>query len=120
MKLRYEKVNGSNDVLSFDLHNAYKVISITGFNVEKSCYTTTLFLKADDVDEWSLIEKAENIEFNVTRNEIHIAILKLVSEYLENGFFDYYIERYAYTLKCFDKGHEYYEVKRLEELSKDE
>ena len=41
-KLKYEKFNNSNDVITIDLHNGYTVIAITGFNIEK-VYTTTLF-----------------------------------------------------------------------------
>lgn len=108
-KLKYERYNNSNNILLIDLHNGYSVISLSGYNNEKEMYDTSLFLKSNDVDMWTLIENAETLEFNATPQTINMAILKTVSKYLEDGFFDYYISRYEYELKCFDKGNEYFE-----------
>ena len=112
-KLKYEKFNNSNDVIAIDLHNRYTVIAITGFNTENRVYTTTLFLKENTIDTWKLIENAENLEFHANHNTINSAILKQVSTFLQEGFFDYYIQRYEYEMKCFDKGNSIYEKERL-------
>ncbi len=110
-KLKYEKYNNSNNVITIDLHNGYSVIAVSGYSIERELYTTTLFLKANSIDKWKLIEKAENLEFHATNQTINMAILKTASKYLEEGFFDYYIKRYEYEQKCFDKGNEYFENK---------
>ena len=112
-RLKYEKFNNSNDVITIDLHNGYTVIAITGFNAENRVYSTTLFLKENTVDTWKLIENAENLEFHANQNTINSSILKKVSMFLEDGFFDYYIDRYEYELKCFDIGNEIDEKERL-------
>ena len=112
-RLKYEKFNNSNDVITIDLHNGYTVIAITGFNAENRAYTTTLFLKENTIDTWKLIENAENLEFHANHNAINSAILKQVSTFLQEGFFDYYIQRYEYEMKCFDKGNSIYEKERL-------
>ena len=112
-RLKYEKFNNSNDVITIDLHNGYTVIAITGFNTENRVYTTTLFLKENTIDTWKLIENAENLEFHVNHNIINSAILKQVSTFLQEGFFNYYIQRYEYEMKCFDKGNSIYEKERL-------
>ena len=112
-RLKYEKFNNSNDVITIDLHNGYTVIAITGFNAENRVYTTTLFLKENTIDTWKLIENAENLEFHANHNAINSAILKQVSTFLQEGFFDYYIQRYEYEMKCFDKGNSIYEKERL-------
>ena len=112
-RLKYEKFNNSNDVITIDLHNGYTVIAVTGFNAENRVYTTTLFLKENTIDTWKLIEKAENLEFHANHNTINSAILKQVSTFLQEGFFDYYIQRYEYEMKCFDKGNSIYEKDRL-------
>ena len=112
-RLKYEKFNNSNDVITIDLHNGYTVIAITGFNAENRVYTTTLFLKENTVDTWKLIENAENLEFHVNHNTINSAILKQVSTFLQEGFFNYYIQRYEDEMKCFDKGNSIYEKERL-------
>ena len=112
-RLKYEKFNNSNDVITIDLHNGYSVIAVTGFDVKNIVYTTTLFIKENTVDTWKLIENAENLEFHVNHNTINSAILKQVSTFLEEGFFTYYIQRYEYELKCFDIGNEIAEKESL-------
>ena len=112
-RLKYEKFNNSNDVVTIDLHNGYTVIAITGFDTENGTYTTTLFLKDNTINTWKLIEKAENLEFHANQNTINSAILKKVSEFLKEGFFDYYIDRYEYESKCFDVGNDLAESERL-------
>ena len=112
-RLKYEKFNNLNDVITIDLHNGYTVIAITGFNAENRIYTTTLLLKENTIDTWKLIENAENLEFHANHNTINSAILKQVSTFLQEGFFDYYIQRYEYEMKCFDKGNSIYEKERI-------
>ena len=55
----------------------------------------------------------ESVEFNVNYKTINKAILKHVANLLSDGFFDYYIDRYDYELKCFDIGNELFELERL-------
>ena len=110
-RLKYEKYRNSNEIITIDLHNGYTVIAIsTG---ENGSYITTLFLKDNTIDTWKLIEKAENLEFHANQNTIDSAILKKVSSFLEEGFFDYYIERCEYESKCFDIGNEIAEKESL-------
>ena len=90
-KLKYEKYNNSDNVIIIDLHNRYSVIAITGLNYEKQIYNTTLFVKENTIDDWKLIEKAEHLEFDASYKTINSAILKQVSDFLNEGFFDFYI-----------------------------
>ena len=112
-KLKYEKFNNSNDVITINLHNGYTVIAVTGFDAENGVYTTTLFLKENTIDTWKLIENAENLKFHANQNTINSAILKQVSTFLEEGFFNSYIQRYEYEMKCFDIGNDLAESERL-------
>lgn len=112
-KLKYEKFNNTNDVITIDLHNGYTVIAVTGFDIENRVYITTLFLKENTIDTWKLIENAENLVFHAYDNTINSAILKQVSTFLQEGFFDYYIQRYEYEMKCFDAGNDLAESERL-------
>ena len=110
-RLKYEKYRNSNEIITIDLHNGYTVIAIsTG---ENGSYITTLFLKDNTIDTWKLIENAENLEFHANQNTINSAILKKVSSFLEEGLFDYYIERYEYEMKCFDIWDEIKQKERL-------
>ena len=112
-RLKYEKFNNSNDVIMIDLHNGYSVIAVTGFDAENGVYNTTLFLKDNTVDNWKLVEQADKLEFHANQNTINSAILKQISVFLEEGFFDYYIQRYEYEMKCFDVGNDLAESERL-------
>ena len=112
-KLTYENYRRCKDILTIDLHNNYTVIAIKSWNPDEHKYTVQLMLKENTVDKWDLIEKAESIEFNVDYKIINKAILKHVATLLYDGFFDYYIQRYEYELKCFDIGNEIAEKERL-------
>ena len=112
-KLTYAEYRGCKDILSIDLHNNYTVIAIKSWNPDEHKYTVQLMLKENTVDKWDLIEKEESIEFNVDYKIINKAILKHVATLLSDGFFDYYIDRYEYELKCFDRGNSIIEKERL-------
>lgn len=104
-RLKYDKYRGMDNIITIDLHNGYTTIAIISKD-ENDAYDIQLMLKENTVDKWDLIEKAEHIKFRTAKNTIYSAILKTVSIYLENGFFDYYINRYEYELECFAIGDE--------------
>ena len=112
-KLTYENYKGCKDIITIDLRNNYTVIAIKSWNPDEHKYVVQLMLKENTVDKWDLIEKAESLEFNVGYKIINKAILKHVATLLSDGFFDYYINRYEYELKCFDIGNEIAEKERL-------
>lgn len=110
-KLKYERVHNSNDVISIDLHNGYHIIAMSGYNKEEEKYTATLSLKNNEIDTLRMIE--ENIKFTVTYKTINSTILKYVSDLLENGIIDKYIESYAFEEECTSRGIEIVEKERL-------
>ena len=108
-RLEYKNYKGCKDILTIDLHNDYTVIAIKSWNPDEQKYYVQLMLKENTVNKWDLIEKAESIEFNVDYKIINKVILKHVATLLSDGFFDYYIQRYEYELKCFDIGNNLHE-----------
>ena len=112
-RLKYEKINNANNIITINLHNGYSIIAISGYDNEDDVFTTTLFLKNNTIDTWKLIDSCENLNFKVLEEKLNSAILKTVFKYLQEGFFDYYINRYEYELKCFDIGNELTEKERL-------
>ena len=102
-RLKYEKFRNTNNIIAIDLHNDYTVIAFISKDDEDT-YDVQLMLKEKTVDTWTLIEQAERLHFTANNKTIYSAILKQVATYLDEGFFDYYIERYEYELKCFDVG----------------
>lgn len=111
-RLKYEKFRNTDNIITIDLHNGYTTIAIIGKD-ENNAYDVQLMLKENTVDTWTLIEKAEHITIHSDENRIYSAILKIVGTYLQEGFFDYYINRYEYELKCFEIGNEVEETKKL-------
>lgn len=109
-RLKYERINNSNDVISIDLYNDYCIIAMSGYNKEEERYTTTLSLKDKEIGTLRVVE--ENIKFAATYKTINSAILKHVSELLENGTMDKYIESYAFEEECTSRGIEIVEKER--------
>lgn len=112
-KLTYKEYKGNKNILTIDLHNDYTVIAIKTFNKDKNIYTVDFMLKENTVSKWDVIEKTQDIEFDATSKSINSAILKQVATFLNEGFFDYYIQRYEYEMKCFDVGNDLAESDRL-------
>ncbi len=110
-RLTYTKIG--NDTIAIDLHNGYTIIAMELFNHKIKKYKVTFYIKDNTVDIFDLIEKREKVEFDANYKTINSAILKYVATLLSEGFFDYYIRRYDYMMKCFDRGHELYEEERL-------
>lgn len=111
-RLKYERFMNTDNIITIDLHNNYTIIAIIGKD-ETGTYDVQLMLKENTVNKWDLIEKAKHLNFNATEKTIYSTVLKTVSDYLQNGFFDYYINRYEYELKCFEIGDEICEKERL-------
>ena len=104
-RLEYENYKGCKDILTIDLHNDYTVIAIKSWNPDEHKYTVEFHLKENSVNMWELMENVTEI-FDVDYKIINKAILKHTSTLLNDGFFDYYINRYEHDLKCFDVGYE--------------
>lgn len=102
-RLKYEKFRNMDNIITIDLHNTYTVIAIIG-TTENETYDVQLMLKQNTIDTWNLIEEAEHLIFNASSKTICSAILKTVSTYLGEGFFDYYIQRLEYEIDCMNKG----------------
>lgn len=109
-RLKYEKVNNSNDVIKIDLHNGYSVIATSGKTNEEE-YTTTLFIKDNEINTWREIE--DGITFVANYKTINSAILKHVSTLMDSGKMDKYIESYAFEEECTSRGIEIVEKERL-------
>lgn len=105
--LRYEFI-GSN-VISINLKNGHSVSAVTKWDREENTYRMTLYLKGDTYDVLDLIEEKENIVIHTDKKTLFSDVTKIVTGYYLEGFFDNYIRRYDYMMKCFDKGNEFFE-----------
>lgn len=116
-KLTYEKYKAFENIIMIDLHNNYTIVALKNYNREKHNYTVELRIKQNSIEKWDLIEDAENLEFNVDYRYINAAILKQVSKFLKEGFFDKYIDRFEFELRCFDMGIEIDDKERLSNIN---
>lgn len=108
-RLKYERINNSNEVIAIDLYNGYTIMAISG-HVEEE-YTTTLFLKDNEIDTWREIEAG--ITFVANYKTINSAILKHVSTLIYEGKMNKYIQSYAFEEECTSRGIEIIEKERL-------
>lgn len=102
----FKKVNNSDNVISIDLHNGYSIVAISGWNPKINGFITSLYLKENTIETMKLIEDADRIEIHADHKTIYPAILKKVSTYFQDGFFDYYINRDKFENLCLDKAYE--------------
>ena len=108
-RLKYEKVNNNPNVISIDLHNGYSVIAISGENKELNSYIVSLYLKENTIDTLRLIGCADKLIFPKEQltHGINVAILKTVSDFLDNGIIQHYIDQYKFEEKsiseCIDR-----------------
>lgn len=108
--MRYKK---EGIAISINLHNDYFIIAITNWNNENKKYYTTFYIKHKTVDILDKLEKFVNIECTTTSaKEINNEVADLIMKEFKTGSFDYYINRYDYEQKCFDRGHELFEDER--------
>lgn len=114
-KLTYEKIN--DNVITIDLHNGYTVMAISKWEPKIKGYITTLYLKDNTIDTFQLILGADNLEFHANYKTINSAILKQVGTYLDEGFFNSYIETYAFEQKCINSGYDLIEKERMSHAS---
>lgn len=105
--LRYELMG--NSIISVNLKNGYSVNVISKWNKDENAYRMSWYLQGDTYDTWDLIEEKDNVLINSDRKTLFFDVTKTITDCLVDGFFEHYIERYEYMMKCFDKGNEFFE-----------
>lgn len=100
--------------IEFDLENNYIVKAEFVFDKNSEKYSVTFYIRQSHVGMWDQIDKATDILFDSPRETIKADIAKYFTKLLIEGFFKYYIDRYIYQMKCFDRGNDLYERERLD------
>lgn len=109
--LKYENI--ATIVISVNLHNNYSIVSFANWDKENNAYEVTLYLKRNDVDLLELIEKQENVVFDSDSKSIRTDMARYITDLFEEGYFDYYINRFEFEQECSNKGFDFYEEERL-------
>jgi hypothetical protein len=106
--MRYKIVADTG--ITVDLCNGYSILALSRWSKEKKLYTTTFFIKDNDIDRFDMIDELNSVEFKTTDKK---SLCVEVTNYIENTDFSYYINRTKYELDCFDRGNALYERERL-------
>ena len=99
--------------IEFDLENDYIVKAEYVFNKDSGEYLVTFYIRQSQIGMWDQIDKATNIKFVSSYEFIKTDIAKYFTKLLIDGFFKYYIDRYIYQMKCFDRGNDLFESEHL-------
>lgn len=99
--------------IEFDLENEYQIKAEYIYDRASEKYLVSFYICQSQVGMWDQIDKATNIAFDSPREIIKTDIAKYFTKLLIEGFFKYYIDRYIYQMKCFDRGNDLFERERL-------
>lgn len=118
------KYQNKGQVIEFRLseecgYEGYSVECQYLFDKIRGKYSLSMRLKRDDIDDTFKIDSQEidTQYISGTKETIKENICRIVEQACLSGYFNYYIERYEYTYKCFDKGDELFEQERLGDLN---
>lgn len=85
----------------------YIVYMMANYSKETDTYHTKLYIVRKDVSDLVLVD--DDYEMKSNFSSIRFDMGEYITEKYNKGFFDYYIDRYEYQQKCFDKGVEFVE-----------
>ena len=89
----------------------YTVHMMAAYDKDNQIYNTKTYIERNDVNDLSLINDKNKIESD--SKNIKCDMANYITEKFNNGFFNYYIDRYEYQQKCFEKGNDFYEDERI-------
>ena len=91
----------------------YTVYMMANYNKDTDTYYTKLYIMRNDVEDLNLID--DEFKFKSNFATLKLDMTNYITEQFNKGFFDYYIEKYDYQQKCFEKGNDFYEDERIGE-----
>ena len=96
-------------------YSGYSVECTYKYIKSKSKYLLSMWLKRNDIDSKFKIdsEKIDTQFISGTRETIVENICRIIEYASLSGYFDYYINQYDYTYKCFDRGDELFSQERI-------
>lgn len=83
----------------------------------KEKYSVAIWLKYNGIDcKFNLNpQEVDSLYITSTIENIENDICGLIEQLCGSKFFDHYIERYEYEMKCFERGHDLFEKERKAE-----
>ncbi len=85
------------------------------FDKHEGKYSLSMWLNRNDMEDRMRLssKKVDTQYISGTKETIIENICRVVHQACMSGYFDYYVERYEYELKCFERGNELFEMERL-------
>ena len=101
-------------VLPKDTYKGYVVDCIYKFDKQTNKYKLSMWLRRLDIDDRLPISSQEISSQMITSDKDHIIedIERIVEQAANTRFFDKYVGRYEYYVKCFNYGNNHYETLR--------
>jgi len=99
------------ETISINLENGFTVIAVAKWNKEEKLYYTKFYINREDVEQQDLI--VSDIKINAEIRNIRVTLARYITDKLDEGFYDYYIDRFNYGTKCFDIGNDIVETENI-------
>ena len=86
------------------------------FDKKQGKYSLSMWINRNDIeDRMALSSKKIDTQYiSGTRETIIENVCRVVHQACMSKYFDYFVDRYEYELKCFERGNELFEQERLE------
>lgn len=96
-------------------YKGYSVECRYQYDKQKQKYSLSMWLKANGIDERFKIDSQEidTQYISGTKENIRQNICRIVEQASLSGYFDHYIQRYEYEMRCFNIGNDIVEKENL-------
>lgn len=96
-------------------HVGYSVECRYKYDKPQEKYLLSMWLRRKDIEDTYKIDgqKIDTQYISSTRETIRQDICRIIEQASLSGFFDFYVERFEYTYKCFDIGNDLLETSAL-------
>lgn len=114
------RVRNKGLMINIDLYEygykGYSVDCLYIYDKREDKYSLSMWLRKRYIDSRFGIDsdKIDKQYVSSTKENIRDDIIGIVDTAATSGFFDYYIDRFEYMLKCFDKGDEFFEAENAD------
>ena len=111
--LRYKNVPSIEFNLKYDYDIDYSIKADFVYSKATNKYYVSLHIRHNQINQWNLMGKFENMAFTSDFKSIKSDIADYVTTLAKKKELDYYIARCEYEQKCFDRGNDLFEEERL-------
>lgn len=89
------------------------------FDKKENKYSLSMWLNRSDMEDRMRLssKKVDTQYISGTRETIIENICRVVHQACLSGYFNHYVERYEYELKCFERGNDLFELERLNQIN---